>query len=88
MFTSNLESMPGIDVVIATLKTIPTIMKTSPNNKHFFAFFGSSQRKKRYATMPPIMPNNTGSKNHMLLLGFSGNVINYHSYFAVIAFFL
>jgi len=70
--------MPGIDDPTIMLKTIPTIMKTSPKNKHFFALLGSSRRKNKYATTPPIIPNDIGNKNHKLLLGFSGNDMRYH----------
>lgn len=59
------------DATIA-LKTNPATINAIPKYKQFFAFFGSSLRKIKYAITPPIIPKNIGNKNHRLLLGFSG----------------
>lgn len=64
--------MPGIDEATKILKIIPMIIKITPRYKQFLALLGSSWRKIKNAINPPIIPKNTGNKNHALLLGFSG----------------
>jgi len=86
MFTLKPGSNPGIDEAIKILKIIPIAINAKPRYKQFFAFRGSSWRKIKNATIPPMTPNNIGNKNHALLLGFSGYDIILHNYFAVTVF--
>ena len=60
-----------LEAIIA-LKTKPATINAIPTYKQFFAFFGSSFRKIKYAIIPPIIPKNIGNKNHRLLLVLSG----------------
>ena len=87
MFTLNPESKPGMDAAMNTFRMIPKIMKAIPRYKQFFALRGSSCRKIKNAIIPPMTPKKIGSKNHALLLGFSGYDIIFYLYFATIAFF-
>jgi len=86
MFTLKPESSPGSDGPTTILKIIPIIMNPKPIYKQFFALRGSSWRKIKNAIIPPITPKNIGSKNHALLLGFSGYDIISYNYFAVTVF--
>ena len=80
------ELIPGIDAAIKILKTIPIIIIIIPKYKQFFDLRGSSWRKIKNAIIPPITPKNIGSRNHALLLGFSGYDMIFHNYFEA-AFF-
>jgi hypothetical protein len=46
--------------MIMMLRIIPTMPKTIPKYKQFFAFVGSSRLKIKYAIIPPIHPRNMG----------------------------
>ncbi len=87
MFTLKPESKPGIDAVMKRFSMIPKIMKAIPKYKQFLALRGSSCRKIKNAIIPPMTPKKIGSKNHALLLDFSGYDKIFYLYFATIAFF-
>ena len=72
MFTLKPESKPGIDAAMKTFSKIPKIIKANPRYKQFLALRGSSFRKIKNAMIPPMIPKKIGSKNHALLLCFSG----------------
>ena len=72
MLTLNPEPKSGIDANMMKFKINPTAVKAIPKYKQFLALGGSSCLKIKYATIPPIQLKNIGSKNHALLLGFSG----------------
>ena len=72
MFTLKPESIPGIEAEMKIFSIIPKIIKAKPRYKQFLAFRGSSFRKIKNAIIPPITPKKIGSKNHALLLCFSG----------------
>jgi hypothetical protein len=87
MFTLKPESIPGIEAEMKIFSIIPKIIKANPRYKQFLALRGSSFRKIKNAMIPPMIPKKIGSKNHALLLCFSGYDIIFYLYFATIAFF-
>jgi len=72
MFTLNPESKPGIEVEMMMFNMIPKTINASPRYRQFLALRGSSLRKIKNAIIPPMIPKKIGSKNHALLLCFSG----------------
>ncbi len=72
MFTLNPESKSGIEVEMMMFNTIPKIINANPRYRQFLALRGSSLRKTKNAIIPPMIPKKIGSKNHALLLCFSG----------------
>ncbi len=87
MFTLNPESNPEIDSYIQMFRAIPATIIMSPIQRQIFALYASSFRKNKNAATPPMIPNSIGSKNHALLLDFSGYVIFFYNYFPAIVFF-